>query len=383
MENKSNQYFLQQLVTLHGLHSYSQTKLSADMCEKVSRFELPEIDAKQGHLKRSALMALAATLSNPTTKSLTQMVQFLYEHSEINNRHFEISLDEQNSRRDWYNIINQATFSMGKRVLEKLFANGTNASDCDGLIVVSSTYSGFPSLGRQLQEKFKFPLEAVCYDLNASGCAGAPQGIYLANMLLQSGRCNSVCIVCVDAMGTYGQVGEFSAAPPISRIVANCLASDGAAAIVLSKKPGPNPILSYKNCNLSTRLWPESAHLNILSVDESNQPYVSVGKDIQTRLLGELEIMLNESMLNSPVFLHPGGIALMRLVREKYPQLAASTSISVAELEDTGNIGSPSVLLVFKKALDENATITPCFRLIAFGPGKFTAILLIDGVQKC
>lgn len=381
MDN-TGRYYLQRLVALQGRYTYPQSQMAEEMRNRVAPFELPNMETSQGRLKRSALMALASTLATPDSKSLTQMVSFLYDHSEIQQRHFEIELSEISNRKDWHRMINQATYSLCDRAMTDLFSNGIEASKCDGLIAVSSTHAGFPGIARQLQEKFGLPLEAICYDLTAMGCVGALHGIYLAQMLIDSGRCRNVCVVCADAMGTHGQAGKFTSAPTISQLVANCLSSDGVAALILGKDPGPSPIYSYSGCQMQTRLWPKSAHLNILSVSETNQPYMSVGKDIQTRLLTELGHLMEESMLDAPVYLHPGGIALMRLVRDKYPQLAASTDISVSELEETGNIGSPSVLLVLKKALDRNSAITPCFRLIAFGPGKVTAILLVENVTS-
>jgi predicted naringenin-chalcone synthase len=381
MDN-TGRYYLQRLVALQGQHTYPQSQMAEEMRNRVAPFELPKMETSQGRLKRAAMMALASTLASPDSKSLSQMVSFLYDHSEIQQRHFELELSEISNRKDWHRMINQATYSMCDRALKDLFSSGMEASQCDGLIAVSSTYSGFPGIARKFQEKYGFPLEAICYDLTAMGCVGALHGIYLAQMLIDSGRCKNVCIVCADAMGTHGQAGKFTSAPTISQLVANCLSSDGAAALILGRDPGPAPIFSYTGCQMNTRLWPHSAHLNILSVSETNQPYMSVGKDIQTRLLDELGHLMDESMLDVPVYLHPGGIALMRLVRDKYPQLAASTAISVSELEETGNIGSPSVLLVLKKALDRNSPIMPCFRMIAFGPGKVTAILLIENVES-
>lgn len=380
--NNDRPYFLRRIITTPGAHAYSQQQLMEDMQAKVMRLEFSSAKTSSGNLKRNALLALATAFMPENSKSLSQMVTFLYDHSEIQQRHFEFELEEINKRKDWYKTINDATFSLSVRTLEELFETGIAPAHCDGLIVVSSTHAGFPGLTRKLQGRFGFPLETLCFDLTAMGCAGGPHGIQLAQTLLETGRCKNVCVLCVDAMGTYGLSSKPEKLPSVSQIVANCLTSDGAAALVLSREEDPEPVLSYRNCALTTKFWTDSLGINVLSVSEDNQPYLWVGKEIQTRLLDELGSMVDDSMLEAPVFLHPGGIALMKLVRERYPKLTDSTELSISELGETGNIGAPSVLFVLKKALSKDHPLSPCFRLIAFGPGKVTAILLVDGVDK-
>jgi predicted naringenin-chalcone synthase len=356
MDN-AGQYFLRRLTVTAGAHSYSQASMAENLRAKIADL--------------------------PNAKSVLQTAGFIYEHSSIKNRHFEFDLEEIEKRSDWYRLVNETTLSMATRVLTKLFAEQITAAECDGLVVVTSAYGGFPALSRHLQSRLGFPLEALCFDLTGLGCNGSTHGIQLAQMLLERGDCNTVCVICADSMGTHAQSRKHTRVPTMSEVVAHCLSSDGAAALILSNKPGKQPIFSYRTCALASKMWPDSLHLNVQSASEQNQPFIVVGKEIQTRIGDEFAYYVNKNaaILEEPALFHPGGIALMKLLREKYPQLAETTELSIGELQETGNFGSPSVLWVLNAALRKNVKLTPRVRLITFGPGKVTAILLIDGIE--
>jgi alkylresorcinol/alkylpyrone synthase len=354
--SNSNRYFLQRLVTTPGAHSYPQMDLSKLMYNKLAAL--------------------------PGSTDILKMVGFIYDHSRIRQRHFEFEINELQGRKNWYQTVNEASFSMAVRALKNLFVeNPVGPEQCDALIVVSSTHNGFPGLSRKLQDRFGFRLDTLCYDLAAFGCAGAPPAIHLAQMLLETGRCRTVCLLAVEALGSHSHSRTHIKPPTMSELVGHAIVSDASVALILSKEPGDKPCFSYRSCQMTQRFWPKSLDLNVLSACDENEPYISVGKEIQTRLVGELSHLVTEDVLAKPIFLHPGGIALMRQVTDKFPQLSKATALAIADLEDYGNLGSTSVLWVFSRALKQQETITPDFRLVTFGPGKVTSILLMEGVE--
>ena len=173
----SERVFLQGLEVACGRHTYPQARLAEEMRQSIA------------HL--------------PDAASVLASIAFVYARSGIDQRHLEVEIAEIGRRVDWYPLVNEATASMAARAIEGVLAAGIEATRCDGLIVVSSSYAGFPSLGRRLQERFGFPLSAPCWDLAGLGCAAAPQGLHLADTLIRRGTCRNVCVVCVDAMGTH------------------------------------------------------------------------------------------------------------------------------------------------------------------------------------
>jgi predicted naringenin-chalcone synthase len=350
-------YYVRQIASTMGKHHYSQEHLAEEMRARIRYSDLPN------------------------TESITQMVYYIYSRSGIKKRHIELELSQINSRKDWIKLVNEATLMLCERVLTNLFSSDVKASDCDGFIVVSSSYTGFPGITRQLQEKFGFPMEALCYDMSALGCAGIPHSLFLAHTLIKTGRCKQVCIMSADALGTHGESRQHNITPTMSQIVAHCLPSDSAAGIIISSKAGDKPIFSYRDCHLDTKLWSNSLDWNVMSATEDNQPYVNVGKEIRTRLLEEVEQFFTPEILEQPIFLHHGGDALMKVVSEKYPQLSDFMKLSTSEFQSNGNIGPSTVLWILHRALEREMPISPCFRLVAFGPGKVTAICLVDGVE--
>ena len=254
--------------------------------------------------------------ASDASEACSQQANFVFARSGIDARHFEKTPEEAVSRRDWYRLVNEATLSLSHRVIAKL---GDDICDCDGFVVVSSSFAGFPSLSRMLQESCGVPLDAVCYDLAGLGCAGPTQGIHLAQLLLEEGHRQKVCLLCVDVMGTHGACRVHREAPTLSQVVAHCLASDGAAAMILSRDGGDGDLFSYQRCELTTALWPDALDQNDFTACSDNQPFISVGKAIRTRLLEEAGGILSE-VADGPVFLHPGGAALMKSIASALPR---------------------------------------------------------------
>jgi predicted naringenin-chalcone synthase len=348
-------HFTRRLAVALGAHSYAQDALADDLRARVEAV--------------------------PDSRSFAQMIGFVFDHSAIRTRHLELSIEEIDQRDDWYRAVNQANHSLALRVLAELFAGDTAAAECDALIVVSSSYAGFPSLSRRLLEPLGFALDTLCFDLAGLGCAGPTHGIMLADALLGQGRCTTVCIVCVDAMATHGQFRRHTKVPTMAQLVAHALASDGAAALLMTREPGRSPIFAHESCRLTSQQWSGSLDQNDFTADEDNQPMLSVGKDIRTRIGPELDKILDEDALGSPIFFHPGGAALMRTLKASYPQLADSVDLSMTVLTEHGNLGAASLLCVLDRVLVERAVITPRFRLLALGPGIVTTSLLLEGVH--
>lgn len=354
--NSSLRFYLRGLALSKGTHRYSQERLAQEM--------------------RTHLAHL------PGAHSVGQIINFIFSHSGIHYRHFEMMLDEIDARRDWYRLVNEAVESMASRAVEMLCQKDPSVTSCDGLVVVSSSYAGFPSLGRRLQVRFGFPLTAPCYDLTGLGCAGPTQALTLAQALIEQGSCRNVCVVCADAMGTHAQARHHNRLPSTAQLVAHCLASDGAAAFSIGRDPGPAPQLRYVASRLTSRLWEGALDQNDLTADEDNEPFVSVGKGIRERLIPEFGRLLDADARTIPLLVHPGGTALMRQLKEYYPELTTAADLSLSVLFEHGNLGAPSVLWVLDRALRTRLHLSPSFRMVALGPGIVTTSLLFEGVER-
>lgn len=310
----------------------------------------------------------------PNSRPSTQLLGFIYERSEVRKRHVEADLGEVDARSDWRRLVNEATISLARRALAGL----GDLSDVGAFVVVSTSFAGFPSLSRVLQERVGMPLSAVCYDLTGLGCAGPTQGLHMAQTLLDAGH-GPVCLLFVDVMGTHGQCRQWTSLPEVGETVAHCLASDGAAAMRIGRVPGASPVFGYDSVSLKTRLWAESLEENDYNTSADGQPFMAVGKQIRTRLAEETAEFFTDEVRAGQILLHPGGIALMKLVRESYPDLSDTVELSTEVLRDHGNIGSASVLFVLREAL-RCGDLASTVHLFALGPGIVTTMLRLDGV---
>lgn len=337
------------LVVEPGSTTHTQAELEARMRASIS------------HLEDAAL--------------LRRTVSVVYGRSEIDTRHVEVPLDELSERDDWYLAVNQAAKWLSERTLRRLFQSVPEGEKVDALVTVSSSHSGFPSLSREIQEGLGIPLDAVCYDITGLGCAGPTQGLYLGHLLLQQPHIENVAVVAVDVMATHGQARRFDQAPYMEQIVAHCLASDGAAGALLSKTERDTDLLTFEGCELYTRMWPDALDLNYFSATSDNQPFLAVGKDIRTRLLEETKEFFGERIPEEPLFMHPGGAALMNRLAQAQPGLRPSINVSNAILRENGNLGAPSVMWVLERALREGCDIEPALTLFALGPGIVTTAL--------
>ncbi|MFV8752985.1 hypothetical protein ACNOYE_20760 [Nannocystaceae bacterium ST9] len=337
-----------------GLHTHDQAELAEAMRRRIA--DLPGVEP------------------------IRQMVGFVYEHAAIERRHLEIGLAELATRTDWYRLVNQATTSLARRALARLIRPDLPAAEFDALIVVSSTFAGFPALSRLLQVELGLRLDALCYDLAGLGCAGPTHGLHLASLLIESGACRRVALVCADVMGTHGESRVHHEVPSMSQLVAHCLASDGAAALVVSREPTSAACLRWTSTRLDTRLWPESLTENDFTASADNQPFIAVGKAIRTRLLDELGPLLAELEPETALF-HPGGASLMRSLASVDPRLIPTLEISSAVLREHGNVGSASVLWVLHDAWRAGRPLGPNLQLIALGPGIVSTRLRLSGAS--
>ncbi len=308
-------------------------------------------------------------------------IGFMYERSGIQKRHFELPLSDIDHRTDWLSMVNEATTSLSTRALDALTDEGPPLGSCDTLICVSSSFTGFPSVGRRLQERHGFPLDALVFDLSGLGCAGPTHALELADLLLRNGR-ERVCMLCADALGTHGESRRHIAPPHPGQLVAHCLASDAAAAMIVERGSDTIiPLLSWSRVHLKSHLWPSSLDQNDLTADADNQPFMAVGKDIRNRLTSELERTIGSSTLDEPLLLHPGGAALLDRVQQFHPRLAPSVEHSRSVLNEHGNVGGASLLLVLERALARGFPLEPSLHLFALGPGIVSSLLSIADVR--
>lgn len=347
--------FCRALVTEPGAHSHTQDDL--------------------GQRLASAVRGL------PDPESRRRLIGFIHAQSGIHQRHVEADLDEAVPRPDWIQLVNRSTVALGLRTLADLrTADPEGYAQIDAFVVVTTSWVGFPSASRMLQEAAKIPLHAACFDVSGLGCAGPTHGMQLATALLDQGYQN-VCLLFVDTMATWGLCRAFDVVPPVNEVVAQCLASDGAGAMLFGREPGSDPVFSFAGVRLTSRLWPDSLDQNDMTACPAGSPYLSVGKDIRTRLVPEAAGVFDADVIEHALLLHPGGPDLMKRLLAAVPALEEPVDVASHVLSTHGNLGSASVLFVLQESRRRSICLAPRFHLFALGPGIVTSLLRVEGVE--
>src|SRR5262245_44592857 len=89
----------------------------------------------------------AQVLPMPGSGPILEKAAKIYDGAAVDARHLEFELGDLSERRravGWQQTLNDSILSMGHRLLEKVIADGTPASELDALIVVTTNYEGFP-----------------------------------------------------------------------------------------------------------------------------------------------------------------------------------------------------------------------------------------------
>ncbi len=303
---------------------------------------------------------------------------FVYDRSGIKQRYWERWNPDALNELGWEKHVNQAVFDLTERCLLKMKNGGWRPENSGALIVVSSTYQGFPSLSRRVAIRMGFDPDAVCFDLAGLGCAGPTHALYLAHLLMADDKYDEVTVVCVDAMGSYGGCAWFMKPPDVSQIVAHALSSDAASSMVLRRNE-KSESRSWKNASLKSHMWPNTLVDNDLAVDDSGSPFISVGNGIRHHVGDEVPSSLKKWMQEGAVLFHPGGRALMDTLSGRCPEHAKSLELSKSVLDDVGNVGAASLCLVLERALDAKMIQENRLGLFALGPGIISTLLILDG----
>ncbi len=103
---------------------------------------------------------------------------------------------------------------------------GIDRESIDGLIFVSQTRDFImPQTSFILQDKLGLKKETICFDMPL-GCTGYIQGLYQASLLINSGSCQKVLLLCGDALSKYIDEDDKSL---------KCLIGDAGSATLIEK----------------------------------------------------------------------------------------------------------------------------------------------------
>ena len=256
-----------------------------------------------------------------------------------------------------------------------LDGTGYGPEQVTALIVNTCTGYICPGLSTYLIEQLGLSKRVQAFDLVGSGCGGAIPNLQLAEALLRANPEAVVLSVSVEICTATFQMGD-----DLSLIVSNALFGDGAAAVLVTSRPGPWRMVAA--ANLTEPAFREGVR------------YVYKNGQLHNQLAGNLpelvnryafqaveEVLLSQGLgLGEIRFwaLHPGGEKIIAAVQQGLRLSEAQLSPTRAILSGYGNMSSPTVLFVLREISQAEAGQDDYCMLVAYGAGLSAHALLLQ-----
>lgn len=336
--------------------------------------ETPPCSIGQEEAGRFLMEHYAARIS---TRSLA-LLQKVFSHPSIKQRNYaferpECLIDEDPDSR--IERFSQWALELSAKAARKaLFKAGLAESDVSAIVLNTCTGYICPGVSTYLLEKLGLSPRTRAYDLVGSGCGGAVPNLEVAGSLVGTVGAGVVLSVSVEICSATFQMGD-----DISLIVSNALFGDGAAAAVVSDRPGGLELVA------SSRRYAPEHRDTIRYVHKNgqlhNQLSTSLHRLVRGAVRAAVEDVLGPRALRPADVrhwaLHTGGEKIINAVRDELglseTQLLPARSI----LARHGNMSSPTVLFVLRDILDEGIEKGEWCVMAAFGAGLSAHALLL------
>ncbi len=222
----------------------------------------------------------------------------------------------------------------------------------DAVLISACTGYLCPGLTSYVSERLGLRPDALALDLVGQGCGAALPNLRTAEALLASGRARTVLSVCVEVCSA-----AFFLDNDPGVLISACLFGDGAAAAVLSAKPGANT-RRVEWLAAGTTLSP--ADRDYLRFEQKDGMLRNIlARQVPALAAKHAETVLKETLQQAAVsreqingwILHAGGRAVLAALRRRLNLSEADVRHSAAVLREYGNVSSPFVLFALQAAL--------------------------------
>lgn len=299
-----------------------------------------------------------------------KLMEKVFAHPSVKSRRFAFSdigslIDEDPDKRAerFARWALRLSAEAGRAALKKA---GLAARDISGLVVNTCTGYLCPGISTYLIEELDLGRSVKAYDLAGSGCGGAVPNLQLAGALAREKPGGAVLSVSVEICSCTFQMGDDA-----SLIISNALFGDGAAAAVVSSKPGGFAMVSS-----ASRFAPEFRE-DIRFVHRNGQLH----NQLSARLPGlaaETAGSLVEGLLAanglrqgdiSRWAVHPGGENVIKAVQARLGLADEDMRYTRKVLSGLGNMSSATVWFILEEMEREGLRPGELAVMLAFGAG--------------
>lgn len=243
-----------------------------------------------------------------------------------------------------------------------------SVSDVDALIISTCTGYLCPGLTSYVAEKLGLRSGALCLDLVGQGCGAALPNLRTATALVESGAAKNVVGVCVEVCSAAMYLDDD---PGV--LISACLFGDGAAAAVVSGRPGNQRPVRWLDS--TTALKPELRdelrfeHRAGLLRNILRPSVPGLAATTAEEILHSLLAKTGHSREDIRAWLwHAGGRDVLTALKQRFTLSDEDVRHSAEVLRVHGNISSPCVLFVLDATLRANAP-SGLWWMSSFGAG--------------
>ena len=327
-------------------------------------------------LRQDEVMSEAAALFANRNADFERLLP-VFQNAGIEKRHSVQPMDWFQRPQGWAErteaYLAGATELFAAAAGQALAKAGLPAAAVDTIVTVSSTGIATPSLEARAHARMGFRDDVRRVPVFGLGCAGGVTGLSLAARLARAAPGETVLLVAIELCTLSFREDEMTKA----NIVATALFGDGAAAAVVSSRPGDG--LAEMEAS-GEHLWPDTLDVMGWRVDPVGFSAIfsrSIPDLVTDKLRPAAERFLarhglSQDDIDEYVF-HPGGAKVVNALERVFelPQGALNKERQV--LRDFGNMSAPTVLFVLAQALETG--LSGRAFVSALGPG-FTASFL-------
>ena len=255
---------------------------------------------------------------------------------------------------------------------------GLSPNDVDALIVNTCTGYLCPGLTSYVAQSLSMKKNIWPFDLMGMGCGGAIPALKTAYNFLSANPDKNVLTISVEVCSA---TLFFSEAPDV--LVTNAIFGDGAAATVLTNRPGKQGIFLKQ---FSVGLFPEyRSHVRYITQDSKLRNVLSPevpslgakgGKQVIEELLNECEKTYNDIAYWA---IHPGGEKVIDALQHATGLPGEVLSPSRSVLRNYGNMSSATVLFVLDEIVRTGNPQAGDFGVLcSFGAGFSAFAALVE-----
>lgn len=325
-------------------------------------------------LDRERVMAMGKRILKGKVPFLDQALA-LFANAGVDTRFLVRDVDEILDKDDltWRNqVFKRASIELGTRLLENMLAEtGLAAREIDLIITTSCTGFMIPSVDAYLINSFHMRQDIKRLPITELGCAAGAMALARAREYLCAFPEHRVLVLAIELPSLTYQTRDFR----IANLVSAALFGDGAAAVLLSGRPGACELLANQ-----THFFYDTPDLMGFDLNRFGFKIFldkKITKLVRTDFRGPLMRFLERQRLcpkdiRHYVF-HPGGRRILDTLKEILDLEEEDVRASRTVLREAGNLSSASVIWVLREILRSQPAGLGL--MAAFGPG-FNAELL-------